>query len=51
MYSTIETGAKDGMQTLDFNLKNLMEANIIDPKDAFRYCNDKKRFLYYLDKM
>ncbi len=51
MYATMETGAKDGMQTLDFNLKTLMEEGKIDPKDAFRFCHDKKRFLYYLDKM
>ena len=49
MYSTLETGAKDGMQTLDLDLKNLMDDGLISPGDAFRFCADKKRFYYYVE--
>lgn len=44
MYSAIQTGKASGMQTLDENLKNLLQQNIIDKKTAFDAAENKKLF-------
>jgi len=44
MYSAIQTGRRDGMQTLDQNLKELVDARKIDPKVAMTYATNKDMF-------
>lgn len=39
MYSSIQTGAKEGMQTLEQNLKELVKRGLIEPADARRKAN------------
>jgi twitching motility protein PilT len=40
----LQTGRDVGMQLMDQALLAAIEANQIDPDDAFRYANDKKKF-------
>ena len=40
----LQTGRDQGMQMLDMALMEAIEANEIDPDDAFRFANDKKNF-------
>lgn len=40
----LQTGRDVGMQLMDQALMQAIEANQIDPDDAFRYANDKKKF-------
>jgi len=44
MYSAIQTGRRDGMQTLDQNLKELVDARKIDSKVAMTYATNKDMF-------
>ncbi len=44
MYSQIQTGRQDGMQTLDQCLKTLMEGGVIDKETAARQAVSKKDF-------
>ncbi len=44
MYSAIQTGRRDGMQTLDQNLKELVDARKIDAKVAMTYATNKDMF-------
>ena len=45
MYSMIQTGQSDGMQTLDQCLEKLVRDRLIAPADARTYAVDKKKFL------
>jgi twitching motility protein PilT len=45
MYSAIQTGRKEGMQTLDQNLKELVEKNLITPKTAMVKAVNKDSFI------
>ncbi len=45
MYSAIQTGRKDGMQTLDQNLKELVEKNMITAKTAMVKAVNKDMFI------
>ena len=44
MYSAIQTGRKDGMQTLDQNMKELVEKGLITPKMAMEKAVNKDMF-------
>lgn len=44
MYSAIQTGMRDGMQTLDQNLRDLMEKNIITKENAVKLAVNKADF-------
>jgi len=44
MYSAIQTGRRDGMQTLDQNLKELVDAGKINAKVAMNYAVNKDMF-------
>lgn len=44
MYSAIQTGRKDGMQTLDQNLKELVDKGLIAPKTAMAKAINKDTF-------
>jgi twitching motility protein PilT len=48
--SVIETGKNKGMQTLDDEIRKLVEKKMIDPDDAYNKCVDKKKFRPYLTK-
>lgn len=45
MYSMIQTGMNDGMQTLDQCLEKLVRDRLVSPADARTYAVDKKKFL------
>jgi twitching motility protein PilT len=45
MYSTIQTGAKDGMQTLDQCLKELVKKGMVDAAEARGYAENKVDFV------
>ncbi len=44
MYSAIQTGRRDGMQTLDQNLKELVDSRKLDSKVAMSYAVNKDMF-------
>jgi twitching motility protein PilT len=44
MYSAIQTGRCDGMQTLDQNLKEMVDSRKIDSKTAMAYATNKDMF-------
>jgi twitching motility protein PilT len=44
MHSLIQSGRKDGMQTMDDSLLALVQAGRIDPREAYRKAADKTRF-------
>ncbi|WP_421717639.1 type IV pilus twitching motility protein PilT [Algiphilus sp.] len=44
MYSAIQTGGKEGMQTLDQNLKKLVDRGIVSNSEARAYANSKADF-------
>jgi twitching motility protein PilT len=44
MYSAIQTGRKDGMQTLDQNLKELVEKGLVTPAMAMTKAVNKEMF-------
>ncbi len=44
MYSAIQTGRKDGMQTLDQNLKELVDKGLITAKTAMAKAVNKDMF-------
>lgn len=44
MYSAIQTGRKDGMQTLDQNLKELVEKGLVTPQMAMTKAVNKEMF-------
>lgn len=44
MYSAIQTGQKDGMQTLDQNLQQLVQRQLVSKHEAYTYAKDKKLF-------
>jgi len=44
MVSVMQTGMRDGMQTLDMNLKRLVGERKITESAAYEKCNDKKLF-------
>jgi twitching motility protein PilT len=48
--SSIQTGHKYGMQTLDDAIMALLEKKIITPDDAYMKANDKAKFLPFLKK-
>ncbi len=48
--SSIQTGHKYGMQTLDDAIMALLEKKIIAPDDAYTKANDKAKFLPFLKK-
>src|ERR1700748_2262676 len=45
MYSTIQTGARDGMQTLDQNLKELVKRGLVDVNEARTKAENKADFV------
>ena len=45
MYSMIQTGQNDGMQTLDQCLEKLVRDRLVSPSDARGYAVDKKKFI------
>ena len=48
--STLQTGKKYGMQSLDDAIMDLLKRKIISPEDAYTKANDKGRFLPFLRK-
>jgi len=44
MYSSIQTGQKDGMQTLDQCLKDLVKRGLVEPAQARAYASNKFEF-------
>ncbi len=50
LQSVLETSKNKGMQTLDDEIRRLLEKKMIDPNDAYNKCVDKKRFVQYLTK-
>jgi twitching motility protein PilT len=44
IHSVIQSGRKDGMQTMDDSLLALVQAGRIDPREAYRKAADKTRF-------
>jgi twitching motility protein PilT len=44
MYSTIQTSRKDGMQTLDQHMMELLQSGLISKQDAKMKAVDKKAF-------
>ena len=44
----LQTGRDVGMQLMDQALMQAIEANQVDPDDAFRYANDKKKFKRFI---
>lgn len=44
MYSAIQAGRRDGMQTLDQNLKEMVDSRKIDSKTAMAYATNKNMF-------
>ena len=44
IHSLIQSGRKDGMQTMDDSLFALVQAGRIDPREAYRKAGDKARF-------
>ena len=48
--SSMQTGKKFGMQTLDDAILYLLEKKMIDPNDAYSNCVEKAKFLKYLKK-
>jgi twitching motility protein PilT len=44
IHSVIQSGRKDGMQTMDDSLLALVQAGRIDPREAYRKATDKARF-------
>ncbi|BBD07806.1 type IV pilus twitching motility protein PilT [Desulfovibrio ferrophilus] len=48
--STMETGKKFGMQTLDDEIARLLSLGWISPNEAYEKCLDKARFKQYLTK-
>jgi twitching motility protein PilT len=40
----LQTGRDVGMQLMDQALLQAIESNLVDPDDAFRFANDKKKF-------
>jgi twitching motility protein PilT len=44
----LQTGKDVGMQMMDMALLEAIEAKQIDPDDAFRFANDKKKFQRYV---
>jgi twitching motility protein PilT len=44
IHSLIQSGRKDGMQTMDDALFGLVQAGRIDPREAYRKAGDKSRF-------
>ena len=47
MYSTIQTSAKDGMQTLDQCLKDLVKRGLVDVNEARAKAENKNDFAAY----
>jgi twitching motility protein PilT len=45
MYSAIQTGQAHGMQTLDQNLKELVQQRLVSPKDARMKAQNKDGFM------
>ena len=45
MYSAIQTGSKEGMQTLDMNLKDLVRKGVVDVNEARAKSADPKNFV------
>ena len=45
MYSMIQTGSADGMQTLDQCLENLVSKRLVNVADARRMAVDKSKFM------
>ena len=48
--SSMQTGKKYGMQTLDDAIEELLTKKKISGEDAYVNCNDKNRFIKYLRK-
>jgi twitching motility protein PilT len=46
--SLIETGRNRGMQLIDQALLEAVHAKQIDPEDAYRYANDKRKFQHFV---
>ena len=44
IYSALQTGKKDGMQTMDDAMQLLCEQNVINPEDAYNKAVNKKKF-------
>jgi twitching motility protein PilT len=44
MFSAIQTGQKDGMQTLDQNLKELVKKGLVDKEEARSKASDPNNF-------
>ena len=40
----LQTGTDSGMQTMDQALMGAIEKSLVDPDDAYRYANDKRKF-------
>jgi Tfp pilus assembly pilus retraction ATPase PilT len=45
MSSAMQTGAKDGMRTLDATLEDLVRNAVISKEDARAHANDKSKFI------
>jgi twitching motility protein PilT len=44
MYSSLQTGASHGMQTMDQCLANLLNRGLITQQDAYAKAHDKNNF-------
>ncbi len=47
IYSALQTGKKDGMQTMDDAMEQLLEQKVIVPEDAYARAVNKKKFAVY----
>jgi twitching motility protein PilT len=46
--SQLQTGAEAGMQMMDRALLDAIKAREIDPDDAYRFAEDKKKFTQFV---
>ena len=44
LYTNIQLGQKEGMQTLDQSLANLVRQNIVSQEEAVKHCSNVERF-------
>jgi twitching motility protein PilT len=44
LYTNIQLGQKEGMQTLDQSLANLVSQNIVSQEEAVKHCSNVERF-------
>ena len=50
IYSYIQTGAKQGMQTMDSHLRNLYDQGLIQAEEVVEYASDREAMLRYINQ-